>query len=123
MRKLIPHISLIGGGILFLLFGILTNSGSIGKIIGKFAAVTTDPLIFLPAIIAGFLFIEYKKFIILVIYLAFIFTLIIEYQVSEWRESLGIYDSNFHIMIYRFTSFLFVAHTANLLRFLFNIKR
>ena len=82
-----------------------------GKIIGTFAAVITEPPIFITAIILGILLTEYKRFIIIVFFSSLIIITFIHFQGLEWREKLGIYKSGFDIVhIYRFVGF-FISFT------------
>jgi len=124
MRKVIPHLLIIGACALVFVIGIITNSSEIGWFIGAVAGVSVDPIILWSSVTCGIFFKDYKNFLIFLFPSSLIMIGIINFVVKDWYVQIGISNSFFEIInLHRFIGFVVVAHIANLLRVLLGKTR
>ena len=118
MKNFKPHISIILIVISVITFGILTNNGQIGILVGASYALLFDPLILLAGVIIGFSN-SYKKLLINSVIVSVIVIAIIQYQLSGWQASLSI-EELMSVNIIRFIDILLIAHIVNIPVSIFN---
>ncbi len=116
LRKIIPHTVIITFVILFILFGLFTNNGQIGRAIGMSAAFFLDPAILLTGAIAGFSK-SYKNLLTNGFLLSIVMIFIVYYNVSQWHEIIGVsHDFGMQVYLYsiRIMDLFIIAHLVNI---------
>jgi hypothetical protein len=118
MKRITPHIILFGLLAAIVGYGIFTNSGSIGTIIGTSAAISTDPLVLASGLVVGLFSRRYLKFLLIATPILLVVSVVIQIDVSEYMAELGISESRAEtneFIVWRALVALTLAHLTNFL--------
>jgi hypothetical protein len=118
MKPFTPHIVLAGLLAAIVGYGIFTNSGSIGTIIGTSAAISTDPRVLASGLIVGLFSRRYLKFLLIATPILLVVSVLIQIDVSEYMAQLGISESRAEkneFIVWRALVALSLAHITNFL--------
>ena len=117
MKKftILPHLILLSPILFLMVIGILTNSGAIGMALGKIAGVAIDSSIYLPAILVGFIFKDYKKLLVFgIVVNLFTYIYALE-QITDWHLIVtGTELNRASLFASRFFAFFIIVHLVNL---------
>lgn len=119
MKKLIPHISVLAVFMLILAFGVAFNSGVVGVLLGRLAAMAMDPLFSLPALLCGAIFHRYRNMFLFCLGASFAVSALALYLVAKNRELLGLGAQDLVVQFpLRIITFMVLAHVTHFLRLL-----
>jgi hypothetical protein len=118
LKRFYPHIALITVFIGAALFGVMTNSGSIGAFFGALAAMTTDPLLVLGAVVIGAVALRQR----LLLPVAVAFAVALSLYIAYANASLGAKFTPFVVSV-RVIAVLTIAYLANAIRLLADLNK